>query len=103
MLPEAATFPNSFTLCSRKTKSVMNYVWQAAITAAATACSVAMVHGHTRNLHAVAQGAASTSLATQTVMNQGIEDDDDNDDEDDEDSEDDDNDRNRARKRQRKK
>ena len=56
----------------------MTNVREAAVTAAAAACSVAALHGVT-NLNSVAQGAASASLATQRIVGGNADDNDDND------------------------
>ena len=48
----------------------MTHVWEAAISAAAAACSVAvLVHGDAADLNQVAHNAASSSMATQTTVN----------------------------------
>ena len=48
----------------------MTHVREAAVTAAAAACSVALLHG-APNLNVVARSAASASLATQRIVNEG--------------------------------
>ena len=46
----------------------MTHVWEAAISAAAAACSVVLLHGGS-NLNDVAHNAASSSMATQSTVN----------------------------------
>ena len=74
----------------------MTNVREAAVTAAAAACSVAALHGVT-NLNPVAQSAASASLATQRIVGGNANDNDD----DEETTHDEDNQRRKRKRRKR--
>ena len=51
------------------TKSVMTHVWEAAISAAAAACSVAVLNGaSSSSMEALARTAATAATATQSMV-----------------------------------